>query len=294
MPRAAINLLALQRVHRLSETSFKTRLSNAFDVHDRPPGGYLMYVAGLAMRSAARSLNHGEAISISGHYVRDAVGNADASVELERAESCRSITTLQAKVVQDGACRAVFAGTFGKLSGDSLPELPFGASAPVLPSRSACVPAMEQLAASRGSALRIAREVELYAPPDSALVRHGLNGVGAGETSIEGWAGFAQTDEIKLEQLPFFCDAFPPPILNAYPARRLRTLQLGVHLRARPPFGDTMLRVRFSSRFVAGGMLEEDGEVWSADGGRLLAQSRQLLRLLPEPEGDEGQGGTLD
>jgi acyl-CoA thioesterase len=36
--------------------------------------------------------------------------------------------------------------------------------------------------------------------------------------------------------------------------------------------------VRFESRLAAGGLWEEDGEVWSRD-GRLLAQSRQLAMI---------------
>jgi acyl-CoA thioesterase len=39
------------------------------------------------------------------------------------------------------------------------------------------------------------------------------------------------------------------------------------------------LRCRFTTRFVTGGYLEEDGEVWD-EAGRLVAQSRQLA-LLP-------------
>jgi hypothetical protein len=41
------------------------------------------------------------------------------------------------------------------------------------------------------------------------------------------------------------------------------------------------MRCRFSTRFVSGGFLEEDGEVWDA-AGALVAQSRQLA-LVPRP-----------
>ena len=54
------------------------------------------------------------------------------------------------------------------------------------------------------------------------------------------------------------------------------TLELTVHVRAVPAPG--WLRVVHSTRNVAGGLLEEDAEVWdSAD--RLVAQSRQLARV---------------
>ena len=54
------------------------------------------------------------------------------------------------------------------------------------------------------------------------------------------------------------------------------TLELTVHVRARPAPGWLMLR--HETRNVAGGMFEEDCEVWDA-AGRLVAQSRQLARL---------------
>ena len=52
------------------------------------------------------------------------------------------------------------------------------------------------------------------------------------------------------------------------------------HVRERPVPG--WLRARFTTRFVTGGFLEEDGELWDA-ADRLVAQSRQLA-LLPRPQ----------
>jgi acyl-CoA thioesterase len=54
-------------------------------------------------------------------------------------------------------------------------------------------------------------------------------------------------------------------------------LELTTHVRARPAPG--WLACSFATRFITGGFLEEDGEVWDAT-GRLVAQSRQLA-LLP-------------
>jgi len=41
------------------------------------------------------------------------------------------------------------------------------------------------------------------------------------------------------------------------------------------------LRCVFRSRFITGGLLDEDGELWD-DSGTLVAQSRQLS-LYPRP-----------
>lgn len=69
-------------------------------------------------------------------------------------------------------------------------------------------------------------------------------------------------------------DAFPPTIFNArLPMGWAPTVELTCHIRARPVPG--WLRARFTTRFVSGGFLEEDGELWDSQ-GRLVAQSRQL------------------
>ena len=75
-------------------------------------------------------------------------------------------------------------------------------------------------------------------------------------------------------------DALPPPIfVTEVGPMALPTIDLTVHIRAELPMvkwepGDWLL-ARFSTRYASGGFLEEDGELWTAD-GTLLAHSRQL------------------
>ncbi|MBW2399137.1 MAG: thioesterase family protein [Deltaproteobacteria bacterium] len=75
-------------------------------------------------------------------------------------------------------------------------------------------------------------------------------------------------------------DALPPPIfVTEVGPMAIPTIDLTVHIRAELPMvkwepGDWVL-TRFSTRYASGGFLEEDGELWTAD-GTLLAHSRQL------------------
>ena len=61
------------------------------------------------------------------------------------------------------------------------------------------------------------------------------------------------------------------------------TIDLTIHFRSPiPPVVGAWYLVVFRSQMATDGFVEEDGEVWSAD-GRLLAHSRQLAVLLPRP-----------
>jgi acyl-CoA thioesterase len=74
------------------------------------------------------------------------------------------------------------------------------------------------------------------------------------------------------------------------PGNAVPTVELTVHFRDRERLctlapEEHCLAV-FRSKTAQEGFIEEDGEIWSAD-GRLLAQCRQLAVLLPLPADHE-------
>ncbi len=77
-------------------------------------------------------------------------------------------------------------------------------------------------------------------------------------------------------ELLLVVDALPPVMFTYGQLGWAPTLELTAHVRAKPAPG--WLRVRHATRNIAGGMFEEDCEVWDS-AGRLVAQSRQLARL---------------
>jgi hypothetical protein len=87
---------------------------------------------------------------------------------------------------------------------------------------------------------------------------------------------FADGREPDLLSLPLFVDAVAPAALELG-LRRMTTVELTVHLRARPAPG--WLAFRTATRYLAGGYFEEDAEIWDS-AGRLVAQSRQLALVL--------------
>jgi acyl-CoA thioesterase len=80
-------------------------------------------------------------------------------------------------------------------------------------------------------------------------------------------------------------DAFPPAVFTRAAAPNpVPTVDLTIHFRTTLPMPglepDDFVLGHFTTRTVAEGFLEEDGELWTAD-GRLVAHSRQLAIMLP-------------
>jgi acyl-CoA thioesterase len=98
----------------------------------------------------------------------------------------------------------------------------------------------------------------------------------SGNPVYEGWMRFADGREPDLLSLPMFVDAVAPAALELG-LRRMTTVELTVHLRARPAPG--WLAFRTLTRYLEGGYFEEDAEIWDS-AGRLVAQSRQLALVL--------------
>ena len=97
----------------------------------------------------------------------------------------------------------------------------------------------------------------------------------SGNGVLQAW--FRLNDEREPDPLSLLLtvDALPPVTMDFGMLGWAPTLELTAHVRARPAPG--WLKVRHATRNMAGGMFEEDCEVWDS-AGRLVAQSRQLAR----------------
>jgi acyl-CoA thioesterase len=102
--------------------------------------------------------------------------------------------------------------------------------------------------------------------------------------ALGGWIRTREPRPADHISLAAMTDAFMPPAFFRPRERVLvPTLELTIHFRGQPPAGDhPWIMGWFSSRTAAGGVVEEDGELWSAD-GVLLVQSRQLSVMRRPP-----------
>lgn len=246
-------------------------------------GGLLLAVLGQAVRGALTgpdgSGRHLDPLALSAHYLSAAVPGP-ATVEVEPVRAGGSLSTASVSLCQvgpDGATveRVRALATYGdldRLDGDPPAAAPPAPEPPELPPLEACVDASSAPEQVVGD-LPFLDRLDLRLDP--ATVGWAV-GAPSGRGMIQGWLRAADGREPDPLLLLLAVDALPPVTFDLGLTGWAPTLALTAHVRARPAPG--WLRVRVSTRNPAGGLLEEDAEVWDST-GRLVAQSRQLAAV---------------
>jgi acyl-coenzyme A thioesterase PaaI-like protein len=231
-----------------------------WDIAGNANGGYLLSLVGRALVAATE---RPDPVTVTGHYLSPG-RPGPVAIETEIVRSGRTFTTARADLDSTDRRLLTVLGTFGDLAAAHGPERVDGAP-PDLPPPDDCL----RLGLEVGSPPFMS-QIDVRLHPDDAGFR---DGAPTGEPLVRGW--FRLLDEaVTTCGLLLAVDAFPPTAFNArLPMAWTPTLELTAHVRARPAPG--WLRCRFMTRFVSGGFLEEDGEIWDEE-GRLVAQSRQL------------------
>jgi len=246
---------------------FGAVLDGRWDGHDGTHGGFLL---SLATRAIGEVLPFPDPLVVSGFYLRPgSPGQAEVRTEVIRAG--RTTAFGQASVCRDGkeVLRATAAYTDlaaaaarGGLSYASIQP-------PDLPPPSQC----QALQRAANPPISFAERIESRVTELPGWVTRTPP---SGNPVYEGWMRFADGREPDLLSLPLFVDAVAPAALELN-LRRMTTVELTVHLRARPAPG--WLAYRTLTRYLADGYFEEDAELWDST-GRLVAQSRQLALVL--------------
>ena len=247
--------------------SFEADLAPGWVVGGGVNGGYLLAVIGNALRHSLAGKP--DPIAISAYYLSAArPGPATVSVDVRRDGG--SIATAAADLTQGEDTRITALATYGDLGrlGDDVATT---AEEPFLPPVEECVPNTMAPPEVREMAPLLER-FDMRFHPDHI-------GWAVGEPSGQGvlsaWFRLADGREPDPISLLMVVDALPPVTFDLGMPGWAPTLELTAHVRARPAPG--WLKVRHATRNMAGGMFEEDCEVWDS-AGRLVAQSRQLAR----------------
>jgi acyl-CoA thioesterase len=246
-------------------SEFSARIVDGWDVVGNANGGYLMVIAARAMAAAA-AVPH--PVSVTCHFLSP--GRAGSvSMRPEVIRRGRTLTTVRGDLRDASGTILTALGTFSDLNNLEGP-VRVDAAPPDLPDPEDCIRLRPSPA---GLPPPLMDRIDLRLHPDDADMS-----AAARTPMMRGWVRPLPGEALDVFTLLLAVDCFPPTIFKTgLPVAWTPTIALTAHLRGVPEPG--WLRCQFSTRFITGGMLEEDGEVWDTS-GRLVAQSRQLA-LIP-------------
>lgn len=234
-----------------------------WDIGGNANGGYLL---ALAVNGLRRLAGRPDPVTVTGHYLapgRPGPARVDGTV----VKSGRRFTTVSGGLRGASAPLLQVLATFGDLSQPTSGFVHMAGGPPDLPPFEECV----QRGANGAVPVALMDRLAVRLHPDHVGF---VDGDRRGVAEMAGWFGFADGRPVDTLGLLLACDAFPPAVFHLdMPAGWVPTLELTVHVRGVPAPGP--VRCLFRSRFVQGGFLDEEGEVWDS-AGRLVAQSRQL------------------
>lgn len=222
-----------------------------------PNGGYLAAIVVRALDARFDSVER-PLRSLTVHYLR-APQAGPATVTVEPDREGRSVTFARIVLVQDGRPFATAAAVLAR-GRDSI-ELA-DVQAPVVPAPDA----IERPPSLPASAPPFAGKFD-FRPAVEA---------GAGAAATGGWLRLHEERVLDQALVAALCDSWLPAVFALVDGpMAVPTLDLTVHLRAPLPLPAQWVLGRFRTRVIGDGLLEEDAELFSAQ-GRLLAQARQL------------------
>lgn len=237
-----------------------------------PHGGY---IAAMLLRALIEAVDDESRTprSLTIHYTRaPEPGPIEIETTLERQG--RSLSTLSARMVQDGKTTALALAAF------SVPWRSPGADELPMPD---LAPADEE----RRSTPRLfdgAPEFTRHLVMQPRVGAVPFAGSGA-PMKVGGWTGLPERRPIDPLALALFCDAWFPPSFIALDVPAISpTVDLTIHFRQ--PIEDADVDPAalclgiFQTQLLHDGLFEEDGVIWAAD-GTVLAQSRQLGIIMP-------------
>jgi acyl-CoA thioesterase len=255
---------------RVDDTTFEGHIAPAWWVYRGPNGGYL---AAILLRALVEVTADPERAprSLTVHYLEAPLeGPVQVTAAVERRG--RSLATVTGRMTQDGRLIAIAVGAVSRARpGPAYAD----AVMPEVPPPDACGEVVRP-----GEAPPIVAQVETR----WAIGAQPLSAPDA-PAHVGGWIRLAEPRPVDALLATAMMDFWLPSMFNRIAGvASVPTVDLTVHLRAALPLADAhdddWYLANFRSRLAAEGFVEEDGELWSAD-GRLLAQSRQLALMLP-------------
>jgi acyl-CoA thioesterase len=244
-------------VERTTEDRYRASVNERWNVGTLANGGYVMSIG---MRALGLALAAADPLTVTAHFLRPTLpGPLD--IETEVVKRGRRFATGVARLLQGGKEVVRLLGTYGDEG------RPSGTTR--ITGMPPAVPAVGQ-GISRPDKPQVAGRYEhRFAEENLAWLR----GERSEMAEIRGAVRFRDRRPPDALSLAAIADSFPPPVFAWIEPTWVPTLELTLHVRARPK--SDWLRCVFRTRFLQDGLCEEDGELWD-ETGQLVALSRQL------------------
>ena len=214
--------------------------------------------------TALRDSDHPHPLATSAHFV-SAPRTGPAVVEVEVLRAGRSVTSLRARLQQEGVVRVEVLLSAGRLPDASEPYWSSGGTPPDLPPVEECRRSLSPAGSPRNG---IAENMDTRYDPAHLPWK-----AGTGRGEFAAWMRLASGREPDPLSLLTVCDALPPVTFDLGLTGWVPTVEYTVLVRAVPAPG--WLRTVQRARLVSDGWLDEECEVWDSR-DRLVAQARQL------------------
>lgn len=234
-----------------------------------PNGGYLAALVLRAMLAeVADPVRHARSLTL--HYLR-APRNTHVQIHVSVERAGRTLSTVTARLVQDGVPCVIAIGAFG---GTFPSPAEFSSPPPIVR------PLAElRLTEDDPEYPPIARRFEFW----GAIGKRPFSGADTADTG--GWLRLRRPVPVDAPLLALMVDAWLPAVFPVLTMPAFApTIDLTIHFRspdvaAVQVLGEPLL-ARYTATTSRDGYFEEDACVWAPD-GTLLAQSRQLALLRP-------------
>lgn len=252
-------------VEQQGPTSFASEVVDGWDIFGRANGGYLSAIIANSMKLTS---GRERVASMTTHYLCPATPGP-VRIETSIIKTGRRFSSIGATLICDEkpVCESL-AALHDPDPDDNHPDR-IESDPPPVPPLSECVPA-GNADPNEGFRPAIMDRINILVHPDDVFWEETVSG----NLLMRGWVGLKDNEEITDSALLMCLDVFPPTAFpGALPVKWVPTLEMTSHVRSLPAPGP--LRCAFRTRFVSGGFLEEDGELWDSN-GVMVAQSRQL------------------
>jgi acyl-CoA thioesterase len=245
--------------------SFSARIDPGWWIVAGPNGGYLAAILLRAFEGAVADPARTPR-SLTIHYTAPpAQGPVRIDTTVERAG--RSLTTVSARMLQDDRLIVLALAAFSKPRSLTLTH-----SAVRMPE----VPPPERCP-------RLDKKIEIHDRYEHRWAIGAPPFGGGDQAQCGGWIRLTDPRPLHAPLAAAYTDSFPPALYSLVSDEALAggvpTIDLTIHFRAPLPrpgaSADEFTLAVFRTHTLREGFLEEDGELWSAD-GQLLVQSRQL------------------